>query len=722
MTTHYLVSVGTSLISNYNKWEDRTVEDIGTDDESWDSFEAGDYVPALKNYLDRTAPREASAELSSLLKDATKAPKPGDTVWLVHTTTRPAEACARCIEEALKKEASSLEVQYRPVQGLGEASQGGFAERGLPNLIRDLVELVGEALEGEHRCVLVPTGGYKAIIPYFVAVAMLYQLDCIYVYEDSDEVLTLPPLPLHVDLSRWTTLESVVESLEGKSREEAKKSRLYEELKGRLQILMVEEDGGAFKASGLCKALRDRALDDRRRPELQFRTRNSPLLHYLVGEDGDKSLRGKFLRLAEIGPHVWKGDQVPEMADHALLHHADLFHLAERVLLPAFYLHEIRGKGPFLSPEELFVLLGALHLHDCGHVLGRVDREDGNPHRLLPTEVRDHHHVLGYLRLTEPDKHGETGGHIHQALREKKEKPSDDVPWTPSDLENALRAIALAGLYHRKKMRLREPRSYPFLEGTSLPEVPCLGEFLESLVKNDDLVMVGDVKLTEDRLVLLVSLLRIIDSLDEQGARTGGREAADFHLKLLDTQRKQEEELAKGPRDALEAMGTSGEGTPADRLKRLDDLIEDYTADFFGKEKKSDAGKPLRGPAPPFWETFEGLYPDPVRPVALEYAVSSIRSRFKMSQKDHYAEKLHVEGVEIAHSFRDDTVCFDIDLRMEPDFILRKEGRRQRQDLLRSMRKEYENPEIVDGREVPVVKEALEKAGIVLHYAVEEEA
>jgi len=722
MATRFIVSVGTSLIGNYNRWPGKAVDGgIGPRDRDWGPSRAEGYAAALDEFLRKEDLKEASAELSSLLKDPVQAPRPGDEVWLVHTRTRPAEACARCIGKALEGRTPSLRTRCRSVEGLGEASEGGFADRGLPNLIKDLVEIV-EGVPSGDRCVLVPTGGYKAIIPYFVVMGTLFELDCIYIYEQSDELLTLPPLPLHVDLSRWTALESVVEALEGKSREEAEGLGLYRKCEDSLRILMVEGSDGTFGPSSLCGALRGRAQEDRRRPELQFRTRNSPLLHYLVKEDGDDSLRLKFLRLAEIGPHLWKGDQVPEMADHALLHHADLFHLAERVLLPVFYFHETRRKERFLSPEELFVLLGALHLHDCGHVLGRVDREDGGCHDLLPTEVRDHHHVLGYLRLTEPRRHGKSGSPIHEILGEHKECGGT---WSPSDLENSLRAIGLVGLYHRKKMRLRQRKPYPFLEGSSLEEVPCLTEFFQRLAENDDLVMVGDVELSRDRLVLLVSLLRIIDSLDEQGSRTGGREAAQFHLGLLEGQTAREERRAAGLRKALEAvelvllasMGEKG----GNRLESLDGLIESYTEGFAGKERKGGDGGTAGGPAPSFWQTFGELYPEeqPVRPVAFEYAVARIRSRFNRSQKEHYAEKLNVEGVEISHAFGDDAVRFRIGLRMEADFARRREGRRQRAKLLESMRQEYENEETIDDVQVPVVKEALKEAGIELRYDIE---
>jgi len=428
MTT-YIVSVGTSLIGWYNL-QPNPKKIKNNEEKFWKLAERSGEI--FENLLMNNLPVNngaptASAELSSLLKDTNK-PAQTDPIKLVHTVTSPAKACAICIKQVLTNLGYS-DIEPIPVTELSDVSGAVFYEKGLPNLIHTLVDLINNAKNQGSEIILIPTGGYKAIIPYFVLMGILFKIPCRYIYEDSDNVIELPPLPLHADLSRWTGLEAILESLEGKKPSAIGTWSLPRKagILGMIHNLLIEENG-SLKKSPLCDLLETRVQEDRRRSELQFKTLNSPLLHYLVKYNNgnpDNSLKNMFLKIAEIGPNIWKGDRVPEMADHALRHHADLFHLAERILLPIFYHYESRYCKPFLSTEELFVLLGALHFHDCGHVLGSVTLDDDATLRLFPMEIRDHHHVLGYLRLMEPKKHGGTGKVIHDKLFNQSQSEDD---------------------------------------------------------------------------------------------------------------------------------------------------------------------------------------------------------------------------------------------------------------------------------------------------------
>jgi len=43
------------------------------------------------------------------------------------------------------------------------------------------------------------SGGYKATLPYLIILAQLYRVDCKYIFEDSDEVITIPTLNIGID-------------------------------------------------------------------------------------------------------------------------------------------------------------------------------------------------------------------------------------------------------------------------------------------------------------------------------------------------------------------------------------------------------------------------------------------------------------------------------------------------------------------------------------------
>jgi putative CRISPR-associated protein (TIGR02619 family) len=661
MTT-YIVSVGTSLIGwcNHNK-KDRIPFKNGIPIKETDWREGSDngydYRGTLMSLcLNKNERSIASAELSSLLKDDILKPKSGDSIFLVHTNTLMATACAEFINKEMVKQGYQ-HIELKPLHGMSDVSGSDFYKKGLPNLIHTLVELINNA---QPEFVLVPTGGYKAIIPYFVLIGILYKIPCRYIYEDSNNVIELPPLPLHADLSQWTGLEAILESLEKKGYTAIDEWSLPRKagIIGMIHNLLIEDEDNLLKKSPLCDLLEKRVQEDRRRSELQFKTLNSPLLHYLVEDNKDnpdKSLRDMFLRIAEIGPNIWKGDRVPEMADHALRHHADLFHLAERILLPIFFHYEINLRKPFLSPEELFVLMGALHFHDCGHVLGSITLDDGKKLRLFPMEIRDHHHVLGYLRLMEADKHGGTGKVIHDKLFNQSLSEENKQL-----LQNLLKAIAVIGLYHRKKMLLeKNDFSWDFFGQKSKPYLLSLKEHLatEPLCVND----VNDKPIDYDRASLLVALLRIIDGLDEQASRTGGPDEIAFHLSQLETEAVEEKHRSDSLGKSLTALGL---------MTGIEEIINGAVKNFIEKEGKGYEKESLKAFESLDENTFRKIYQCLIEQhpehegLIFEYACASFRSYFKDFQKIPYGEKAFVDQIIIQNQIVNTKIHFTINLEM----------------------------------------------------------
>ncbi|RJQ63770.1 MAG: hypothetical protein C4530_03010 [Desulfobacteraceae bacterium] len=672
MTTRFIVSVGTSLIGWYNKHILSESEKIGATEKEWqdDLEDSGRSFDRLLKEKIRFLPLDkisyASAELSTMFKEKSFPPQPEDVVRLVYTDTLSAAACARSIQSVLETQLSFKNVRLEKIENLSDASAIEFYDKGLPNLIGYLHQQVMEAGSCGQQIVFLPTGGYKALIPYYVILGVLFKIPCRYVYEESDRVIELPPLPLHVDLCEWTGVESVLETLHGKapSAKNAWSVAATPKYARILNNLLVENKNGNLEASPLCTTLRKRVSLDRRRSELQFRTLNSPLLEYLVTEsDGkkDESLKRFFLALADIGPYLWKGDRVPEMADHSLLHHADLFHLAERLLLPIFCHYELKLNRCFLAPVELFILLGALHLHDCGHVLGTIDL-DGESIRLFPTEIRDHHHVLGFLRLTEPERHGGSGKIILEKLHQKLHDVFD-----LETIKALVEPIAAAGLYHRKKMNLSGMSfTYPFFTRKE----PYLGS-LEARMKSPMMVMGNE--LPYDRAALLVALLRIIDGLDEQASRTGGPDEIAFHLAQLETEAREESRRAEGLKTALSTL----KGYRA-AFEAVETVLHQRIYDYFHKEGKGRTDPVIEKKASGVRldpEGFRACFDQIIarhclqdaKPLFFEYAYATLRSFFKSFQKIPYGEKAFIRKVHLAGDETGDDISIHVDLEMEDD-------------------------------------------------------
>ncbi len=664
--------------------------------------------------------KTSSAELSTLLKDTALQPTDHDKVLLVHTETEMGQACAESIQSILKRK--SIATCLHKVDGLSEARQDRFFQQGLPNLLDFLHRKIEEARKEGRDVILVPTGGYKAIIPYFVIAGILYDCPCIYVYEDSDLVVELPALPLHVDLVRWSTLEPLLELFEGKTLREVQGFAPSQKSGKLLKHLLIEEDSHgskALKKNALCRALAEKAEEDTRRPALQFPTLHSPLLTFLE-TNGSNRYRKLFERLAAIGPHIWKGDRVPEMADHALLHHADLFHIAERLLLPIFHFHQLHSSCLFLAPRELLVLLGALHLHDCGHVIGNVKLNGGETRYLFPTEIRDHHHVLGYLRLTRWDHY--QGREIVDAL---KADEGFGEKWNDREINEILKAMATVGLFHRKAMKFHGKENYPFVDGHDPDSFPSLQKFLEV-----DPIGIDGVNLTFERVALLVALLRIIDCLDEQGARTGGEEAVRFHEAVLLTEAQEEDDRAERLKGSMKAVAECGSLDAV--FAELDESVTALVRGYMGKERRDgfhsltnvcksegaeSKSKAKNLTAAQVRKSVSELLAQRgiTRYAALvdEYLMSRIRAEFKRLQKEHFSKKLPIRKVVIDHNMQNASIHFHIDLQMDEGADKRDEIRLQ---TLAGMKAEYEISETMDGKTCEPVKKYLKDNMISLSF------
>jgi hypothetical protein len=86
--------------------------------------------------------------------------------------------------------------EIRVAGGLRPEQSELFLAAGLPNAARLLLE----ALAGGRETLLLGSGGYKGLLPYLVPVAMHLRIPLLYLYEESEELLAIQPLPMKLDL------------------------------------------------------------------------------------------------------------------------------------------------------------------------------------------------------------------------------------------------------------------------------------------------------------------------------------------------------------------------------------------------------------------------------------------------------------------------------------------------------------------------------------------
>ena len=141
---------------------------------------------------------KASAELNSLHRLRIC---DGDDVILLASDTADcrisAEALGRAIESTFGATAT-----VRRVEGLVVHDRTRFREMGLMNLGKAILTYASDPNRRyvTGGVVLNPTGGYKGVVPFVTVLGMLLGLKTVYVFEFSNDLIQLPPLPLSFDM------------------------------------------------------------------------------------------------------------------------------------------------------------------------------------------------------------------------------------------------------------------------------------------------------------------------------------------------------------------------------------------------------------------------------------------------------------------------------------------------------------------------------------------
>ena len=134
-----------------------------------------------------------SAETNSL--QALK-PKNDDKIYLLHSETDDGKICAEKIKELIKKY-FHVQTYLVEIKGLQVKNAYKFKSEGLKSLFDELDRIVNNNTNSE--IILNITGGFKSVPPYITLYGMLKQLKTAYLFEFSDSLIKLPPLPLNYD-------------------------------------------------------------------------------------------------------------------------------------------------------------------------------------------------------------------------------------------------------------------------------------------------------------------------------------------------------------------------------------------------------------------------------------------------------------------------------------------------------------------------------------------
>jgi putative CRISPR-associated protein (TIGR02619 family) len=135
-----------------------------------------------------------------------------DRVVLLASATDDGCACALAVEMYLKKYWDGLTVVTERIAGLQVRDARLFRQQGVVNYLRRCLREVHDY--GRENVVLNPTGGFKALVPYAVLIGMLKRVPCRYIFEQSQTLLELPPLPVEFQRGPFEAYRELFQRME----------------------------------------------------------------------------------------------------------------------------------------------------------------------------------------------------------------------------------------------------------------------------------------------------------------------------------------------------------------------------------------------------------------------------------------------------------------------------------------------------------------------------
>ena len=168
-----------------------------------------------KDLHDETIRRALSAELNSL---DLLGLNPRDRVVLLVTDTYQGRVCAGAVKTIIIDAYGLTEnqVELHRIEGLQVNDAERLRKQGLKNMIKIILDnyLNDANYKFSHDIIFNPTGGFKGIVPFLTVLGMLYGKKTIYIFEGSNELIELPPLPFSFDLNIYDRVKPALQYIE----------------------------------------------------------------------------------------------------------------------------------------------------------------------------------------------------------------------------------------------------------------------------------------------------------------------------------------------------------------------------------------------------------------------------------------------------------------------------------------------------------------------------
>lgn len=206
----FICTVGTSIATNNGSSEEiaelskKKPAEVG---ESTQNEKVRKLEVEIKKATTSKSRLKLSAEIKSLAKVSPKIDS-SDAIYLLCGDDAGGLICAKALRLALtqygvategKTELKNNNVIIRPVDGLQVYDRDIFSKEGVRNLFDKVIDIIYEANSKGAEVILNPTGGYKSAFPYITLAGILFKKKTIYIFEESEGLIELPPVPLNYD-------------------------------------------------------------------------------------------------------------------------------------------------------------------------------------------------------------------------------------------------------------------------------------------------------------------------------------------------------------------------------------------------------------------------------------------------------------------------------------------------------------------------------------------
>jgi putative CRISPR-associated protein (TIGR02619 family) len=155
---------------------------------------------------------QASAELNSLNRLELKA---GDEVVLLATDTADGRVCSERLAVVIKTVWPGTSAVVERIRDLQTRDGEAFRKKGVIHLLEVVLRYVNDPQRkygGE--IILNPTGGFKGVVPFLTLAGMLYRIPTVYIFEFSEALIRLPPMPVSFDLHLFRQARPALSALQ----------------------------------------------------------------------------------------------------------------------------------------------------------------------------------------------------------------------------------------------------------------------------------------------------------------------------------------------------------------------------------------------------------------------------------------------------------------------------------------------------------------------------